>query len=53
MILKQKYTNFNCILSTFMSLIAGGSNEMMREEAPGKLFKFHKQRGFFLVYSDH
>ena len=24
---------------------------MLRDEAPGKLFKFRKQWGFFLVYS--
>ena len=36
-----------------MSLIVGGYNGMMREEVPRKLFKFHKQWGLFLVYSDH
>ena len=34
-----------------MSLIVGGSNEIMRKEESGKLFKLHMQRGFFLVYS--
>ena len=35
-----------------MSLLVEGSNEMMRKEAPDKLFKCHKQWGFYLVYSD-
>lgn len=31
-----------------MRLIVEGSKIMMREEAPGKLFKFNKQPKFFL-----
>ena len=35
----------------FMCLTAGIPNEMMGKEAPSKLFHFHEQWGFFLVYS--
>ena len=35
----------------FMCLTAGIPNEMTGKEAPSKLFHFHKQWGFFLVYS--
>ena len=35
----------------FMCLTVEIPNEMTGEEAPSKLFNFHKQWGFFLVYS--
>ena len=34
-----------------MCLIVESPEIMMREEAPNKLFKLHKQWGFFLAYS--